>query len=85
VALPETAKATVSAAWVNGGITVSGLDFEVREQSKRRFEGRLNGGGAAIDLKTVNGGITFGTHLEDPSTTRRGREDRSGPPDSFAP
>ena len=84
VALPDTAKATVSAAWVNGGIAVSGLDFEVREQSKRRFEGRLNGGGAAMDLKTVNGGIALGTHLDDPSTPRRGREDRSGPPDPFA-
>ena len=45
VALPEAAKATVSASWVNGGINLSGLQFEVTEQARRRFEGRLNGGG----------------------------------------
>jgi hypothetical protein len=86
VALPETAKATVSASWINGGITVSGLQFEVREQAKRRFEGRLNGGGASIELKTVNGGISLGTRLDDSSMSRRGRGDLSGPaeaPDKF--
>jgi DUF4097 and DUF4098 domain-containing protein YvlB len=85
VALPETAKATVSASWINGGITVSGLQFEVREQARRRFEGRLNGGGASIELKTVNGGISLSTRLDD-SSRPRGRGDLSGPaeaPDKF--
>jgi hypothetical protein len=72
VALPVTAKATVSANWVNGGINLSGLPFEVTDQSRRRFEGRLNGGGTSIDLKTVNGGITIGSRLDD-SFKRRGR------------
>jgi putative adhesin len=88
VALPETAKATVRATWVNGGMTVSGLEFEVREQAKRRFEGRLNGGGALIDLKTVNGGIAVTNHLDDSSTPRRGRPDLLGPaekPDTSGP
>jgi hypothetical protein len=64
VALPETAKATVSATWVNGGMNVSGLQFEVTDQSRRRFEGRLNGGGTTIEVATVNGGITFGHELD---------------------
>ncbi len=78
VALPETSKATVSATWVNGVITMSGLQFEVEEQSKRHFEGRLNGGGTLIDLKTVNGGITLGTRFDESMGPRRGRADRSG-------
>jgi hypothetical protein len=72
VAFPDNAKATVSATWVNGGINLSGLPFEVTDQGRRRFEGRLNGGGTSIDLKTVNGGITLGTRLGD-SAGRRGR------------
>ncbi len=81
LALPESAKATVSANWVNGGINLSGLEFEVTEQARRRFEGRLNGGGTSIDLKTVNGGITLGTRLADSSRPRRGWEDLQGPPE----
>ena len=72
MALPQTAKATVIASWVNGGINLSGLQFEVREQARRRFEGRLNGGGATIEVATVNGGITFGTELDKSSGPGRG-------------
>ena len=56
--LPERAKASISASCTNGGITVGALDnFEVTEKSRRRLEGRLNGGGTAIELETTNGGI----------------------------
>lgn len=56
--LPEGAKATLSASCTNGGINVSALDnLEVSEKSRRHVEGRLNGGGTAIDLQTTNGGI----------------------------
>jgi hypothetical protein len=56
--LPENAKATVSASCTNGGISVSGLDnFDVSEKSRRHLEGRLNGGGAPIELQTTNGSI----------------------------
>jgi DUF4097 and DUF4098 domain-containing protein YvlB len=79
VALPATAKATVSASWVNGGINLSGLPFEVHEQARRRFEGRLNGGGATIEVATVNGGITFGTELDTSSGPGRGWDEP--PPD----
>jgi Putative adhesin len=55
--LPEDAKADVVATCTNGGISVSGVKMEMTEQSRRRLEGKLNGGGAAIELKTTNGGI----------------------------
>jgi DUF4097 and DUF4098 domain-containing protein YvlB len=31
--------------------------MEMTEQSRRRVEGTMNGGGATVELKTVNGGI----------------------------
>jgi len=56
--LPDSAKATLSASCTNGGINVSALDkLEVSDQSRRRVEGRLNGGGTSIELQTTNGGI----------------------------
>jgi hypothetical protein len=65
VALPEKARATVSANWVNGGLRRSGFDFEVRDSSRRHFEGLLNGGGTPVTLSTVNGGISIAPGLED--------------------
>jgi hypothetical protein len=64
LALAPTAKATVKATWVNGGINLMGLPFEIQEQARRRFEGRLNGGGASVEMATVNGGITIGSELD---------------------
>ena len=56
--LPESAKATLSASCTNGGINVSSLEnLDVSDQSRRRLEARLNGGGTAIELRTTNGGI----------------------------
>ena len=55
--LPGNAKANVVATTVNGGIAVSGVNLDTTERSRRRVEGKLNGGGTAIDLKTTNGGI----------------------------
>jgi len=63
--LPENAKATVSASWVNGGMRRSGLNFDVRDDSRRHFEGVLNGGGTSIALRTVNGGIAIASGAED--------------------
>jgi DUF4097 and DUF4098 domain-containing protein YvlB len=58
ISLPENAKADVSATWTNGGIQVSpDLKLEVVEKSRRRLEGKMNGGGATIELHTTNGGI----------------------------
>lgn len=56
--LPETARADLSASCTNGGIDVSGVKVELSgEQSRRRLEGRINGGGTPIELRTTNGGI----------------------------
>jgi len=56
--LPSNAKATISARVTNGGIHTDGIDIEpVGEASRRRLEGRLNGGGPRIDLEGTNGGI----------------------------
>jgi DUF4097 and DUF4098 domain-containing protein YvlB len=55
--LPASAKADVSARCTNGGISASGLSIETAESSRRRLEGRLNGGGPRVRLETTNGGI----------------------------
>jgi hypothetical protein len=57
--VPESAKADVTATCTNGGIVVSpDLKMEVFDQTRRRLEARLNGGGStAIELHTTNGGV----------------------------
>jgi hypothetical protein len=60
VRVPADAKATISTRWTNGGVEMNGLTIEEVEKSRRRFDGRLNGGGARIDVETTNGGITLG-------------------------
>jgi hypothetical protein len=58
--LPADAKATISASVTNGGIDTSGLAIETTQSSRRRLEGRLNGGGAPIHIEGTNGGIRIG-------------------------
>jgi len=59
--LPADAKATLSARCVNGGIKVADLPFEKSgEGSRRKLDGAINGGGAAVRLETVNGSIRVG-------------------------
>jgi hypothetical protein len=61
LSLPSTSKADITARCTNGGISVDGLDVQVQgEQTKRRLEGTLNGGGARITMETVNGGVKIG-------------------------
>lgn len=56
--LPSDSKATITARVTNGGIDTSGLQVEKSSGSgKRRLDGRLNGGGARIDIEGTNGGI----------------------------
>jgi hypothetical protein len=56
--LPSESKADVTARCVNGGISIDGLALEiVGEQTRRKVEGRLNGGGARVSLETTNGGV----------------------------
>jgi hypothetical protein len=61
ISLPEDSKADIAGRCVNGGISTSGLTLEtVGEQSRRRLDAKLNGGGARISLETVNGGVRVG-------------------------
>jgi DUF4097 and DUF4098 domain-containing protein YvlB len=63
--LPEKAKADISARVTNGGISVSELELDqVGEKTRRRLEGRLNGGGPKIDLETTNGGIRISARAQ---------------------
>lgn len=58
LSMPSTSKADISARCVNGGISVDGLDVEVvGEKTRRRLDGKLNGGGARVSMETVNGGV----------------------------
>jgi hypothetical protein len=58
LALPAESKADINARCTNGGIRVSGLELELQgEQTRRRVQGRLNGGGARVNLATTNGGV----------------------------
>ncbi len=60
VQLPRDAKASISARISNGGIHTDGLMIEaVGDQSRRRLEGRLNGGGPRLEIEGTNGGITL--------------------------
>jgi hypothetical protein len=63
--LPGDAKATVAARCVNGGISVTDLPFEKTSAgSRRKLDGRVNGGGAAVEIETVNGGIRIGRVIQ---------------------
>jgi len=75
LALPDEAKADVEATVTNGGISVNGVKIEVVEQSRRRLQGRMNGGGTAVALKTVNGGVRIRSRAMAEET---GKSDGSG-------
>lgn len=76
LALPQTAKADVTATWTNGGIDLSSLKMEVSERGRRRFEGKMNGGGTPIELHTTNGGIRIRSHGEAADTDADDKADK---------
>jgi DUF4097 and DUF4098 domain-containing protein YvlB len=55
--LPSSAEADVRATCVNGRVAVDGLKMDGQETTRRRVEGRLNGGGPKVVLETTNGRI----------------------------
>lgn len=62
LSLPASSKANISARAVNGGVKVTDLEVQRTGEAgasemKRRLEGTLNGGGARVNLSTVNGGV----------------------------
>ncbi len=59
VCLPQTIKADISASTTNGTIHTD-LSLEVRGSfNSRNIRGKINGGGALIELHTTNGGISI--------------------------
>ena len=59
--VPADTRADVSARCVNGRVDVDDLPIAVDgEQTRRRVQGTLNGGGTRIELQTTNGGVTLG-------------------------
>ncbi|MGE0362637.1 MAG: DUF4097 family beta strand repeat-containing protein [Vicinamibacterales bacterium] len=60
LAVPDGTRADITARCTNGRVSVSDLDVAVDgEVNRRRLSGRLNGGGARIDLQTTNGGVAI--------------------------
>ena len=60
VRLPRDAKATISASITNGGISAGNLPIDITgENTRRRLQGRMNGGGPRVDIEGTNGGITL--------------------------
>jgi hypothetical protein len=58
--VPRDARATISASITNGGINAGDLAIESSGgNSRRRLEGRMNGGGGRIQIEGTNGGITL--------------------------
>jgi DUF4097 and DUF4098 domain-containing protein YvlB len=57
VMLPEDAGADIAVRVTNGGISYDGLDVQVIEQSRRRFDATLGGGGPRVRLEATNGAI----------------------------
>lgn len=57
ITIPKDAKARINARVSNGGIEADGLALSITEQTRRRLDATLNGGGAEVRLETTNGGI----------------------------
>lgn len=66
LALPESAKADLSASCTNGDIRIDGLQLDpLGEQTRRNVQGKLNGGGAPVELRTTNGTIRIRSHTSE--------------------
>jgi DUF4097 and DUF4098 domain-containing protein YvlB len=59
VSVPKDAGARISARVTNGAISTSDLQLSVAEQSRRRLDASIGGGGPAIRLETTNGSIAI--------------------------
>ncbi len=69
VTVPKNTDARISARVTNGAISTSDLALAVSEQSRRRLDASIGGGGPSIKLETTNGSIaitrTLGRALAD--------------------
>ena len=57
IIVPRDVKARVSARVTNGSISTSDLPLQASEQSRRRLEATIGGGGPAVRLESTNGEI----------------------------
>lgn len=57
LAVPADTGATLRLKSVSGSTQVSGLPVEVIKSSRRNWQGRINGGGADVELNTVSGDL----------------------------
>ncbi len=57
VTIPSTARATITARVINGIIQTENLTLQAAEQSPRRLDATIGGGGTEIRLETVNGEV----------------------------
>jgi len=83
LALPDESQASVTARVSNGGISTGDLEVQVTgEQSRRRLEGTLNGGGTRVTLRTTNGGVRISrsSAAADGPTTEAAEGERMGSP-----
>lgn len=61
ISLPDDVRADLRLRTTNGGIEVD-LPVRVSEQTRRRFDGTLNGGGGMLRVETTNGSIRIREH-----------------------
>jgi DUF4097 and DUF4098 domain-containing protein YvlB len=57
ISLPRDTKASLSAKVTNGSITASDFTLTTTEQSRRKLEATIGGGGPTVRLSTTNGAI----------------------------
>jgi DUF4097 and DUF4098 domain-containing protein YvlB len=55
--LPRDAKARLAVRVMNGAIMAEDLPLEISEQTRRRLDATMNGGGADIRVETTNGAV----------------------------
>jgi Putative adhesin len=83
--IPKTAKATLNARSVNGGITATGLNTDEGTGRRiRTLESKLNGGGPEIDMRVTNGRITI-TGVESPGVQSPESKKLTSPPSPPVP
>ena len=83
--IPKTAKATLSARSVNGGITVTGLNTDEGAGRRiRTLESQLNGGGPEIDLRGTNGRIAI-TGIDPNQKSQKSQKSQESPASRESP
>jgi DUF4097 and DUF4098 domain-containing protein YvlB len=59
VTVPGESKARINAHVTNGAIRHSGLNLDIAEETRRRLDATIGGGGPLISLSATNGAISI--------------------------